>query len=350
MSKPLSYLGVDLGSGGAKLAEISDENGRARLVNYAYTNIGALGGWLKDPKASAGLLKKILAKARIKTRISVAGIPVQDVFSSIVTLPKTGKDELRIAVGAQVEKLTGKKVSELVIDWKDIVPEAGSEKPEEGSSKLGNFLVTAVDKTVVQGYSEIFALAGLKLTSLETESFALIRSVIGKDKATVLIIDVGNHRTNLFVARGGLPILSRSIKSGGDAITEALANRMGISREEAEKLKQDATLIGQFGEGDSFPELFATALQPLTDEIKYFLDTYLKTNGEVGRIDRVVLTGGTAKLAKLTDYLARAFNLRVFLGDPWARVLYPDALRPILDDLGSRFAVAIGLAMHEIEE
>ncbi|KKQ55012.1 MAG: hypothetical protein US74_C0045G0015, partial [Parcubacteria group bacterium GW2011_GWA2_38_13] len=41
-------------------------------------------------------------------------------------------------------------------------------------------------------------------------------------------------------------------------------------------------------------------------------------------------------------------NMRVYLGDPWARVIYPEELKPALAEVGPRFSVAIGLAMKEI--
>jgi len=42
-------------------------------------------------------------------------------------------------------------------------------------------------------------------------------------------------------------------------------------------------------------------------------------------------------------------NVNAYLGDPWARVVYPQDLRPILDEIGPRFAVSIGCAMRDIE-
>jgi hypothetical protein len=42
-------------------------------------------------------------------------------------------------------------------------------------------------------------------------------------------------------------------------------------------------------------------------------------------------------------------NVNTYLGDPWARVVYPVDLRPILDEIGPRFSVAIGCAMRDIE-
>jgi hypothetical protein len=51
----------------------------------------------------------------------------------------------------------------------------------------------------------------------------------------------------------------------------------------------------------------------------------------------------------LPNYFANLLGLKVYLGDPWARVVYPEELKPVLDEVGARFSVAIGLAMRNIE-
>ena len=40
------------------------------------------------------------------------------------------------------------------------------------------------------------------------------------------------------------------------------------------------------------------------------------------------------------------FPLRVFVGDPWARVIYQDGLKSILGEIGPRMAVSIGLGLR----
>jgi hypothetical protein len=42
-------------------------------------------------------------------------------------------------------------------------------------------------------------------------------------------------------------------------------------------------------------------------------------------------------------------NINVYIGDPWARIITPEELRPLLDEIGPRLSVAVGLAMREIE-
>ena len=59
--------------------------------------------------------------------------------------------------------------------------------------------------------------------------------------------------------------------------------------------------------------------------------------------------GIASLLPQLADYLTKAMSLRVYIGDPWARVVYPEALKPVLNQIGSRFGVSVGLAMRDID-
>jgi Tfp pilus assembly PilM family ATPase len=62
-----------------------------------------------------------------------------------------------------------------------------------------------------------------------------------------------------------------------------------------------------------------------------------------------MLSGGSSLLGHLTKYLSDLLSINVYIGDPWARVVFPMELKPILDRLGARFAIAVGLAMRDIE-
>jgi Tfp pilus assembly PilM family ATPase len=54
-------------------------------------------------------------------------------------------------------------------------------------------------------------------------------------------------------------------------------------------------------------------------------------------------------LPRLPEFLTQQMNVNTYLGNPWARVVYPPDIRPLLEELGPRFAVTIGCAMRDIE-
>ena len=59
------------------------------------------------------------------------------------------------------------------------------------------------------------------------------------------------------------------------------------------------------------------------------------------------MVGGGIKLFDFIDFLTKRLSLDISLGDPFARVIYPSLLKPVLKELGSCLTVATGLAMRE---
>lgn len=339
-----SLLGVDLGTTGLKVVELTPEAGRIRLVTYGYADI-PFGGdptvlSVDEPKKVADILKSIIKASGMKATKAVASLPAQHVFHAIISIPapKSAKDDIRPLVEAQAGKLLPLPVEEMIIDSHII------DKESAGNVRVQ---VTAAPKALVQKYIAIFALAKIELISLETEVFALMRSLIGKDNAKTMIVDIGGERTNILIAERGVPYLTRGIKSGGSAVTQALSAAMSIGLPEAEATKKDLAL----GEVGAMPPAILAAVKPLLHEVKYALDINLQESTEKPKVvDKVILTGGSASLAGINRAMTETLNMNVYVGDPWARIATPPESRAVLDEIGSRLAVAIGLAMRVVPD
>ncbi len=339
-----ALLGVDLGTTGLKVVELAPDGGRIRLVTYGYADLpfGADASVLSvdEPKKVADILKSIIKTSGMKATKAVASLPAQHVFHAIISIPapKDGKDDIRALVEAQVGKLLPLPVEEMIIDSHII------DKESVGNVRVQ---VTAAPKALVQKYIAIFSLAKVELVSLETEVFALMRSLIGKDNAKTMIVDIGGDRTNILIAERGVPYLTRGIKSGGGAVTQALSGAMSIGLPEAEATKKDLAL----GAAGAMPPAILAAVKPLLHEVKYALDMNSQENMQQPKaVDKVILTGGSSSLAGIDRAMSETLNMNVYVGDPWARIATPPESRAVLDEIGSRLSVAIGLAMRVVPD
>ncbi|MDD5251640.1 MAG: pilus assembly protein PilM [Patescibacteria group bacterium] len=380
--KKMSYVGVDLGVGGIKAVELRNEKGRARLVTYGFTerlpDAEPL-NQIDSPKETADMLRAIFRKARCTTTKAVASLPVASVFSSVITVPNVAEKEFREAIQMQARKLIPVPLEEMVLDFKKIqasgeaakekAPEPEKEKKESGKTpdkqdkaekdkkeqkdqpKTVPVLITGASKTMVQKYVTLFKAAGLELNSLETETFALIRALVGKDRAPTMIVDVGAARTNIIIAETGVPYVTRSLDMGGSTFTKAMSRALSIDMAAAEKMKCDIKSVSTIYPGEGLPRVFEATVAPLVTELQYSLSLYASRGegAEAKRVEKIILTGGGASLPQLADHFAKNLNVKTYVGDPWARVVYPDGLRPVLDEIGYRFGVAVGLAMRDIE-
>ncbi len=349
-SKPAnkSYLGLDVGQSGIKLVELMNEKGRARLVTYAYSQLPSTNleqAFGPDMDKTAAFLKKMIAKAKCTTKLAIAALPISSVFSSIISVPAANEKELKEAVQLQAKKLIPVPLEEISLDSKTI------DTTGEGGKKVMRVLLTGAPKGLVSKFIELSTKAGLELISLETEAFAEIRSLIGKDRSSIMVIDIGATRTNISVIEKGVPFLNRSIATGGVAITQTISKTLGIPFEQAENMKRDIRALQAFAQAGDISPILQTLLKPILDEIRYSFNLYQgqMEEGQQKRIDKIILTGGSSQLPSLPQFLTQLMNVNAYLGDPWARVVYPVDLRPVLDEIGSRYAVAIGCAMRDIE-
>lgn len=366
-SKKQSYIGVDLGAGGIKFCELQNEKGRARLVTYSFTerlpdtepvNL------IDAPKDTVDLLKKMIQKAKTTTTRAVAGLPIASVFSSVITVPKAANEkDFKEAVHWQAKKLIPVPLEEMVLDFKKIMPPVvekkkggkegkGKKAEKKDDAKTQPVLITGASKAMVQKYVTVFKQAGLELESLETEAFALIRALVGKDRSTTMIVDIGALRTNIIIVENGIPYVTRSLDMGGATFTKAIGATLSMDVRSAEQMKCDIQSVSSIYPGEGLPKVFDSTLQPMVTELKYSMGLHTGAQEESvqgKQVEKIILTGGSALLPSLSDYVAKQLGLRTYVGDPWARVVYPDGLRSVLDEIGPRFAVPIGLAMRDIE-
>jgi type IV pilus assembly protein PilM len=357
-------LGVDIGPSSIKIVELVEEKGRLRLSTYGYSEAASVDenqtSLLDSPDKAAEIIKQIIKDAGMKATRVVTALPSAQVFQTIVTIPPgKSKEEIKSLIETQTTKLLPMPLADMIVDSnildKDLLPK-DEKKPVAGVDEEANresgknirVLVTAAPKALVQKYINLFQQTKLELVSLETEVFALIRSLIGKDKSRVMLVDMGHNQTNIAIVDKGVPYLHRSMKGGGLAVTTAIASSMGISFAEAERVKCDLSLSSHDAEP---PKAVQDALTALVHELKYSLELYAaQAFHDNQTVEKIIITGGGAHLPALDPYLTKVLNVNVYIGDPWARIASPVGLRPVLDEVGPRFSIAVGLAMRISEK
>ena len=340
-AKP-SFLGVDLGSTSIKLVEIKKEQGVPVLVTYGYAE-RAMGETVKGDakevfKKTVALLKKLYKQAGVTSYRAVTALPNFSVFNSVITLPVMKQKELDAAVRWEAKKFIPMPIEDVILDWRII-----DTVDVNGKRKNYRILLTAASRSLVKNYVEIFKQADLELIALETESFALSRSLIGKSQAPAMIIDTSAITTDIIIIEKGAPALNRSIDVGGVTISQAIANSLNIDFKRAEQFKRDIGMSGT----SKIPKIIEGILKPVIDEIQYSLKLYQSQAGKT--IEKVVLSGGSAYLPNLAEYFSSVLTTKILIGDPWARVAYPEELKPALQEVAPRFAVAIGLALRQLD-
>lgn len=339
------FLGIDIGDSSLKMVELKKKNRRIYLSNYAFSENVSEVNFMKvdDANYLARAINKVRTEAGISAKKVTASLPTFAVFSSIISVNNVDKKSMAEAVNEEAKKVIPLPLDEMTLDWK-IIPDKNGKIQTKGNLQV---FLTGSPKKLVRKYIDIFKAAKLELASLETETFSLVRSLVGDDKSTVMIVEIGANSTDLFIVKESIPVLNRSLAVCASTVTRILAEKLGLSFAQAEQFKFDLSVTLNADTNEELPQLLVKTLEPIVTEMEYMLEFFQSQNK--GSVEKIILSGGGALLLNLADYLSKRLNIKVIIGDPWNRVRYPEELRPVLSEVGPRLAVAIGLAMREIE-
>lgn len=338
------FLGIDIGDSSLKMVELKKKNGRIFLSNYAFSeNISEVNfNKVEDVNYLAKAILKVKNEAGIKSQRVTASLPTFSVFSSIISLTSVDKKTLQTVVNEEAKKVIPLPLEEMILDWK-IVPDADGNIPNKGSMRI---FLTGSPKKLVRKYIDVFKAAKLTLASLETETFSLVRSLVGDDKSNIMVVEIGANSTDLSIVRESIPVLNRSLAVCSSTVTKVLSEKLGLAYAQAEQFKFDLSATLSTDSKEELPQLIAKTLEPIVTEMQYMIDFFHSQNN--GEVEKIILSGGGSMLLNLSDYFSKRLNLQVLIGDPWNRVNYPAELKPVLSEVGPRLAVAIGLAMREM--
>lgn len=345
MSQDNLFLGIDIGDSSLKMVELKKKNHKIYLSNYAFSeNVSEVNFTkIEDIDYLAQAINKVRAEAGITSQKVTVSLPTFSVFSSIISLSNVDKKGLADAVNEEAKKVIPLPLEEMILDWK-IIPDKNNKTQAKGNIRI---FLTGSPKKLVKKYIDVFKKAKLNLASLETETFSLVRSLVGDDKTTVMIVEIGANSTDLSIVKESIPVLNRSLAVCGSSVTKILSEKLGLNYAQAEQFKFDMSVALGTETTEDLPKLIAAALEPIITEIQYMLDFFRSQGGD--SVEKIILSGGSALLLNLSDYFSKRLNLKVIIGDPWERIVYPAGLKPVLSEAGPRLAVAVGLAMREIQ-
>lgn len=347
-SKPTQFVGIDIGSSGIKLVELRAQNKRPYLYTYAFSDGSLPFRQLRSDEErmrtidqTAAMIKQVAAAAKTVSNVAVASLAQRDVFSTIISIPKVEPKEFLATVAHEVEKLLPFPLAEAQIDTRKIEP-----LPEEVEQfkKIDRVFVTAARKQIIQMYSEIFAKAGFKLQAIETETLATIRALVGSDPSPVLIIDMGKLYTSFTFVSRTVPVVDVVIEVGGNRVNDVLARAWNRPAEEVESMKVELFEDMDAVNDPQIEALLQPVYEPIMKQIEIVLATARNSALGASMPDKIILTGGAARCPMLIKKIETKFSVKTYPGDPWARVIAAPTLKPVLDRVGPRFSVAIGLA------
>jgi type IV pilus assembly protein PilM len=159
-----------------------------------------------------------------------------------------------------------------------------------------------------------------------------------------LIVDFGSTSADLAVYDQVIR-LTGTTAGGGDQITAALVKNLGITPEQAGEIKIKFG-IGPSGLQSKVVEALSPLLKSLITEMKKAIKYYQDRNPGK-QIKSVVVTGGSANVPGLINYLSQNLGLEVSVMNPWTNLRLKHLKSPPQLEAGL-YSTAIGLALAEV--
>ncbi len=335
-------IGLDIGSSGLRAAELSFRRGQVTLERLGQAAVppGAVrDGEVVDGPAVTAALKQLWKAERFSTRRVHLGVANPKVIVREVEIPDLPRAEMAAALPFQVQDVLPIPVETAILDFHPLERTTSAAGP-----RVRGMLVAASREMVTANVAAVEA-AGLVVQSVDLTPFALLRSVgsrFGEETGVEAIVDIGARITNIVVHTAGVPRFVRIMLRGGQDVTDALSEHLGMDVAEADALKHASSV--EPGGTDLAARALAAGAQQLIDEVRGSLDYYASSHPS-GAVERIVLSGGGAQLGGLAEELAAATRLPVVAGEPVGRVGFGGVPGRRLTDLSALAAVPVGLAM-----
>jgi type IV pilus assembly protein PilM len=354
-----SVLGIDIGPSSIKLVQLKRKKGRAILETYGELSLGPYAGLEigrstnLDTEKIAQAVVDILRESNTTTNKCGISIPMGSSLVSFIKLPKVDDRQLAQMIPLEARKYIPVPISEVSLDYLPIPRNESTaseyqnseEKPDE---KTMDVLLVVIHNDAMARNKEITRIAKLDTSFSEIEIFGSMRSVLEPGTVPQMIIDFGSGSTKIYIIERGILRTSHMISRGSQDITLAISKSLGVSVEEAEKMKRDRGLLKKDGEQMDINEITSLTLDYIFSEISRVLLNYQKKNGK--NVGKVFLTGGGVLLKGLKEKAESSFSIPVVLADPFSKVEYPAFLENVLKQAGPSFAVAIGLALRRLQD
>ena len=359
-------VGLDIDRGAVKAVQIGGRGGGYTLQHVGYRKLqpgAVVDGEVADQDLLAYELREFWASHSFKGKTVYLGVANQKVVVRLLDFPRMSPEDLKGAISFEAQDHIPMPIDEAVLDYVVLGPQ------EEGSDR-DRILLVAAQKEMISRYSAAVRTAGLRAEGVDVKALSLVRSTLPSslfdDGGAILLLDIGTEITNLVVAQGGSPTLTRFIPGGSGFLAQAVAESADLPEEEAERqlmnprVKLGPEESGEEIEGAEEDDDFDPALmydirrgiedaaQTLAEDVQRSIEYHYSQPGS-REVTQVFISGEGALVGGLEAYLGDLLGVETRRGTPMQKLAgnrsnVPDEQLRVMEPV---LAVALGLALEE---
>ena len=357
-----TVVGLDIGTSSVKAALLKQAGEKWQMISAGMTEIPREAQEGKNPDAQrtavVEAIKRVFKENRIKSKNVVTSLSGDSVIIRYVKIPFMTAEELRGNIAKEAEQYIPLNLDQVVLDFQIL-----GETQEEGQKKMDVLLVAAkVD--VVDQHLSVLKTAGLTPAVIDVDTFALENAYeankSGPSEETVALMNVGATLTTINIMEGNLTRFTRDIPVAGNDFTKEVQKEFNLKFSEAEELKRSHGSISMEEEDFNLStishkddrvlrmsDVMTPILNKLLGEIRRSFD-YYETQSRKKTVERVILSGGSAKLKNMNRFLANKLGIPVEFFSALRNIEPSKAVdAEWLTEREFQMGVCLGLAMRQ---
>lgn len=323
MSSKSPIIGIDIGASSVKAVCLAEKNGRFAVAGAACVDIGH-GEGQENQESLKAALREALSRMDLEgARIHCVVNCPQTIVRSIIA-PHMPAQELKEAVKWEVKNYVPFPMEEAVLDF-----EVLGEIVDKGTRKLNVIVAVSPRKTISDVLSVLFS-EGLKVAALIPAPIALqnfiVQSSAGTGAGKVLaFLELGAAITELNIYKDGRLQFSRKLPVSGCEITRTLTEtlssekgQISLTLDEAERVKKEygipAAGAAQWAENKISAQQVLSLIRPCAEQLAVEMERsfdYYREESHGGRVDKIILCGGGARLKGLQESLNAGLGVEV---------------------------------------
>ena len=331
-------VGLDIGSHSVKCVQLGKKGTAAyRLLSAGVFEIAPEGINLEEDsrKAIISAIRKSIEGINLKRTSIITAIGGVSTAIRQIELPFMTEKELTSAIKWEARNYIPFDINDVELDYQII-----------NTSKTGNkldIILVSIIKDFVRYHLDLLREVPIDPQIIDVNPLALVNAVLFNEEIErdeyVVLMDIGDKNTTLSVYSEEGPYFVRNIMISGNDFTDDIMKGNGLSYADAEKFKRNEDSAGLI-------EAIKPSLDNLVREVRRSL-TFYENQVKIKGFSKIFLTGGSAPLKGLDDYLSTELGLPVAILNPFSKINVEQAsmLTPLGNDLCT-LALAVGLAIR----
>ncbi|HLR05186.1 MAG TPA: type IV pilus assembly protein PilM [Pyrinomonadaceae bacterium] len=343
-----SMVGVDIGSSSVKTVELQGKNNDYQLVSLGYEALppdSIVDGQIMELNSVSNAIGSIFNEHKIKTTKVAAGVNGHSVIVKNIVLPQMTDDELQESFAWHAEEHIPFDISDVNLDY----------HVTGTSADAIHVLMAACKRDKIANVKQAIQLAGKQPAIIDVDAFALQNCYeLNYDPQAgqvVALLNIGASTTNINILNGARSVFTRDATFGGNQYTSLLQKELGLTFDQAERVKRGMPMP-EGSEPRDIEPILDTVSDILALEIQKTMDFYRATveDGE-SAVQKILVSGGGSKLKGLVEFLARRFEIPAEVFDPFRKIRVdsrgfdPEYMREIVPEM----AIAVGLALRGVD-